>query len=130
LAAGQGQGAAGSTILPLVFTNTGHKGCTLYGYPGVSFLDASGKQIGFDAERTGGEEAIVTLGPGDQANAQLQYPEPGNFSAADCQQATAAAIRVYPPGQTTTLETKADFSVCTTEKGRASVHPITPGAGG
>ncbi|HVV77494.1 MAG TPA: DUF4232 domain-containing protein [Mycobacteriales bacterium] len=130
LTLGQGQGAAGSTILPLVFTNVGHKPCTLYGYPGVSFLDSNEKQIGVDAARTGGNKAIVTLGPGDQANAQLQVPEPGNFSSADCRQATAAFILVYPPDQKTTIETNTNLPVCTTEAGRSSVRPLTPGSGG
>jgi hypothetical protein len=130
LSAGQGQGAAGSTILPLVFTNTGSKACTLYGYPGVSFLDSAKAQIGVDAGRGGGEAAVVTLAPGGRASALLQVPEPGNFSPGDCKQATTAFVRVYPPDETHFIDTPQAIDICTTSGGRAVVQPVVPGNGG
>ena len=45
----QAGGAAGSTYLPVGFTNTSSSPCGLYGYPGMSFVtagDSSGSQIG------------------------------------------------------------------------------------
>jgi Protein of unknown function (DUF4232) len=126
---GQGQGAAGSTVLPLVFTNNGSKPCTMYGYPGVSFLDANENQIGAAAARSGGEEAVVTLAPGAAANAQLQVPDPGNFSPADCNQAKSTFIRVYPPGEKHFIEINEVVPICTTTAGVSSVRPVTPGNG-
>jgi hypothetical protein len=126
---GQSQGAAGSTFTPIVFTNVSKHACTLFGYPGVSFLDSTGAQVGVDATHDGGEEATVTLAPGDAANAQLQVPDPGNYSASQCKQANAATLRVYPPGDFTALSVADAMTVCTTSTGAANVHPVTPGAG-
>jgi hypothetical protein len=127
---GQSQGAAGSTIVSIVFKNLGKKACTIYGYPGVSFLDPNAKQLGQPADRRGGEQAVVTLGSGDFANAQLRIPDPGNFDPADCNAATSASLKVYPPGETEFLQLNFAMSVCTTEEGRAVVQPVVPGTGG
>jgi hypothetical protein len=126
LSLGQSQGAAGSTFTPIVFTNASKHACTLYGYPGVSFLDSTGAQVGVDATHDGGEEATVTLAPGQAANAQLQLPDPG---VAQCQTAKAATLRVYPPGDFTALSVADPVTICKSAKGAANVHPVTPGAG-
>ena len=42
---GGSQGAAGTEILPLIFTNTSSALCTLQGYPGVSAVIANGVQL-------------------------------------------------------------------------------------
>lgn len=130
LSLGQAQGAAGSAIMPIVFTNTGSSACTLYGYPGVSFLDASGKQLGADAKHNGGEEAIVTLAPNATANAMLQMPNPGNYGAGVCQPAQSAQLRVYPPGDFKPLTIAYVTTVCTSKQGWSSVSTVTPGSGG
>jgi hypothetical protein len=129
LSIGQGQGAAGSTIVPVILTNKGSDGCTLFGNPGVSFLDANGNQLGASAKFTGSERATVTLAPNGSANAQLQIPNPGNFSPTDCNQATSSRLRVYPPGDRTSLTIAFSESVCTTQQGVTMVGPVTPGAG-
>lgn len=129
MALGQEQGAAGSTIVPIVFTNTSSTPCTLFGYPGVSFLDASHKQIGLPAARRGGQEATVTLGPGDEANAQLSIPNPGNFSPSDCNVENSSFLLVYPPGETHSLEVSESTQVCSTAAGRSVVLPVAPGSG-
>jgi hypothetical protein len=128
LSLGQGQGAAGSTVLPIVFTNTSKHACTLLGYPGVSFLDASGTKVGADATHNGGEEATVSIAPGDDANAQLQLPDPGVVGA-DCKPANTATMRVYPPGDFAALSVGFQQTVCTSTNGAANVHPVTPGDG-
>jgi len=51
--ASQAGGAAGSTYVPVDFTNTSGSPCGLYGYPGMSFVtagDGSGSQIGAAAQ--------------------------------------------------------------------------------
>jgi hypothetical protein len=130
IALGGGQGAAGTTFVSIVFTNTGSKPCTLYGYPGVSFLDSSGKPLGVPATHSGGEEGVVTLAPKGTANAQLGLPDTGNFSAADCQQATSAQLQVYPPGDFSALTIADKAQICTTSQGATSITPVTPGSGG
>ena len=129
LSIGQGQGAAGSTIVPVVLTNKGSDGCTLFGHPGVSFLDANGNQLGVGAVFSGNEPATVTLAPKGSANAQVQIPNPGNFSPADCHPATSSRLRVYPPGNRASLTIAYSESVCTSKQGAAMVSPVTPGAG-
>src|SRR5437763_2774112 len=46
---GPGGAAAGSTYMPIEFTNTGSVSCTLHGYPGVSARSTS--QLGSPASR-------------------------------------------------------------------------------
>ena len=54
VAVNQGGGAAGTIYYPLEFTNLSGRTCSLFGFPGVSALDAQGRQLGSPAnwERT------------------------------------------------------------------------------
>ena len=63
---GNPNGTAGAIHYTITFHNTGSTSCTLYGYPGVSFLTASGAQIGAPAVRQGGSSATVTARPRGQ----------------------------------------------------------------
>jgi hypothetical protein len=131
LSLGQGQGAAGSTYTPIVFTNTGSTACELHGYPGVSFVDASGHQIGVPAtEDTGKVKTVKLTAGGGTANALLRQPNPGNFDPSACQQTTATKLRVYPPGETVALFLADPAPVCATHAGRAGVRPVAAGTGG
>jgi hypothetical protein len=127
---GQGQGTAGSTYTPIVFTNTGSSRCELQGYPGVSFVDANGVQIGTPARETPSQRRTVKLASGASANAPLQQPDPGNFDPPTCQPTTADRLRVYPPGDKQALFIKDHVQVCTTKTGRTSVSVVIPGSGG
>ena len=49
VAADQGDGAAGTAYVPLEFTNLSHHTCTLHGFPGVSAISSSGRQLGSPA---------------------------------------------------------------------------------
>jgi len=97
---GQGQGAAGSVYEPLRFTNNGARACTLYGYPGVSFVTAgSGDQVGVPASRNPQHPArTVILSPGARADAVVQVVDHGNYGAEQCQATPVSGLRVYPPG--------------------------------
>ena len=130
LSLGQAQGAAGSTIVPIVLKNASDEACTLFGRPGVSFLDANGNQLGVGATFGGDGPATVTLAPGESANALLKIPDPGNFSPADCTPANSSRLRVYPPGDKVALTADYVASVCTSAQGAAQVSPVTPGEGG
>ncbi len=131
LSISSGQGAAGSSYQPIVFTNTGSKPCSLYGYPGVSFVDSSGHQLGLPASHSGGSKQLVTLaGHGGTASALLQEPDPGVFSPANCKQTTASQVKVYPPNQTGALFAADPVVICTTKKGRTSVRTVVVGASG
>ena len=100
-----GQGAAGSIIYSLQFQNVGQSSCTLFGNPGVSLVASqSGPQLGAAAIFVNHSEAVtVTLHPGATASATLQIAEAGNYPQSSCNEAPAAGLRVYPPGQTASL---------------------------
>ncbi len=116
---GKGNGTAGSVYVPLQFRNNGSSACTLYGYPGVSYVTgATGQQVGSAAERTApvaGEtvEQVVTLAPGSVAQATLQEIDVGNFPASTCSPVAVRGLRVYPPGQTAAAFIPAATRGCT-----------------
>jgi hypothetical protein len=130
LSLGTGQGTAGKTYQPVVFTNTASKPCTLFGYPGVSFVDANGNQLGKAAAHDTGSKQLVTLAPqGGTASALLGVPDPGVFSPANCQQLTASKLKVYPPNQTHALLVSDPAMICT-KAGRSTIRPVVPGSTG
>ena len=95
---GSPSGTAGAIHYTITFHNTGSASCTLYGYPGVSFLTASGGQIGAPAVRQGGSSTTVTLAPGGNAYSSVAVTDPGIPPCSS--QGTATQVRIYPPGQT------------------------------
>ena len=94
-------GAAGSIYYPLDFTNISGSPCTLFGYPGVSFVTGqSGTQLGRAATRNPVAHPVtITLAPGDVAHATLQVAEAGNYDPAQCSPVTAHWLKVFPPDQ-------------------------------
>lgn len=102
LTLGQAQGAAGSTKLPLVFTNTGGRTCVLDGFPGVSYVQggADGAQVGAAATRSGQSAGPVTLAPDATATAMVRAVEVQNYPEDTCVPTPVAGLRVYPPNDT------------------------------
>jgi hypothetical protein len=100
---GQPEGAAGSTIYPLVFTNDGSASCVLDGYPGVSMVTAeNGAQIGASATHAGGQPAeSQTIQPGSSVQALLKVAIAQNF--AGCTPVSAAGLQVSPPGSSSAV---------------------------
>jgi hypothetical protein len=130
LSIGIGQGTAGTSYQVLVLTNTGSKSCTLFGYPGVSFVTSGGALIGRPSSRDRGPVRTITLPAGGAANALSRQPEPGNFAASVCRPKTADRVRVYPPGQTVALFASNHVQVCSTGAGRTGIGPMLAGNGG
>ena len=128
----QGGGAAGSTYLPINFTNTSGAKCALYGYPGVSFVTGpGGTQIGAAATRASGASSVsVTLAAHATAHAWLQVVEAGNYPASTCQPVTAHWLKVYPPGNTAASYIGHSFPACSSGKATVlTVMPVRSGAG-
>jgi len=98
---GGSQGAAGTEILPLIFTNTSSALCTLQGYPGVSAVIANGVQLGQPATREKFTPTpLIALEPGQTTVATFTYASP----TIACPSPTLAlGLRVYPPNQTAAL---------------------------
>jgi hypothetical protein len=121
-------------VTDLLFTNVGSSTCTLDGFPGVSFLDVGGKQIGAAASRNRQPAKLITLRPHETAASALQVAEAANYPAASCRPRTAVALRVYPPGTRVAviLQSRARTQVCTTASQgsggqQAHVAPVRQG---
>jgi hypothetical protein len=95
---GVSQGTAGTIYQVVVLTNTSASSCTLYGYPGVSFVTGQGgSQVGKPASKNKAvTPALVTLAPGSQANLLLAVHDAGAFS--NCQPTNVGWLKIYPPG--------------------------------
>ncbi|OYD67055.1 DUF4232 domain-containing protein [Rhodococcus sp. OK302] len=94
---GQAGGAAGSTELPLVFTNTSSRTCNLDGFPGVSYVTvASGNPVGAPATRSG-SGSVVSLAPGSAGTAMVRATNVENYPADQCGVTEVAGLQVYPP---------------------------------
>ena len=102
---GPGNGAAGSTFIPIVFTNTTSSSCSLFGYPGVSFVTGQGgSQIGLAASRDPTQPASsIVLAAGGVAHATLRVVQADNFPAAACKPTAVSTLKIFPPGQTDAL---------------------------
>jgi len=119
---GAGNGAAGSTYYPIEFTNRSGSACTLYGFPGVSFVSAASKQVGAAAtEDPTYPRQLVTLAPGATAHASLRVVDAGNYPASTCKPVTVRRLRIFPPNQTTALY----ISLAATACSNASVQILT-----
>ena len=132
LASNQGGGAAGSTYVPIDFTNTSGAACSLSGYPGVSFVTGlGGTQIGAAATRAPGVSSVsVTLAAHATAHAWLQVVEAGNYPASTCHPVTAHWLKVYPPGNTAASYIGHSFPACSSGKATVlTVMPVRAGAG-
>jgi hypothetical protein len=97
VAFGEPDGAAGSTFIPLIFTNTGSDPCTLEGFPTVEFVgDGDGTQVGDAAteDTATSPVEVITLDPGTSAEATLKITTAGNV----CEPVDVDGFRVIPPG--------------------------------
>ena len=132
--AGQAGAAAGSTYVPVDFTNTASTPCGLYGYPGMSFVtsgDGSGRQIGAAAQQNPGfGKVAVRLTAGGEAHAWLQVTQAANYPSSTCQPVTAHWLRVYAPGETEALYVSHSFSACSSAGVQLlTVMPVRSGQG-
>jgi hypothetical protein len=128
----QSGGAAGSTYVPIDFTNTSPASCEMYGSPGVSFVTAEGgPQLGAAAARVAGIGAVtVVLHAGTTAHAWLQVAEAGNYPSSICHPVTAHWLRVFPPGETAAAYVEHSFAACSSAKAAIlTVYPTRSGEG-
>jgi len=129
---GVSQGAAGSVYQVLDFTNISNATCTLYGYPGVSL--AGGQpvtQVGLAAgEDPTTPRKLVTLAPGQVANALLRIVDALNFPASRCGPAKTQWLQVYPPNQTTPIYLAYKTTACSKPVRILTVSVVQPGSGG
>lgn len=132
----QGGAAAGSTYVPIDFTNIGSSTCTLFGYPGVSAVSSpSGGQLGRAATRNAAAAAaLVTLVPGGVAHATIQVAAARDYSPSQCSPVTAHYLRIYPPNQFTAIYARYTVLVCSAKLphslgSQLRVFVVRPGPG-
>jgi len=116
LAQAENYSAHGQIDIVFTLTNEASTPCTLTGYPGVSFLNGAGSQVGPDATRHQSPEPAVTLAP--NARAAFQEVDP---QAACPDSPRGTQIRVFPPNQTASLSLPVQVYVC-----RPSITAVSP----
>ena len=95
---------AGQENFPIVLTNASGRTCTVRGFPGAAFLNASGTQLGDDPQRESSSTATtVTLKPGQSAWAGLTFSNPEISGA---KTATPSWLAVTPPDEEDSLHVK------------------------
>lgn len=121
-----GGGAAGSVYYPLAFRDTSARPCTLYGYPGVSFLWPDGKQAGGAASRDPQViPSAVALRPGGSARALLRVADALAWPVALCVPAPVHRLRVYPPGSHVPLVLRFSTVTCSRKVPPALGSPLS-----
>ncbi|NMO52621.1 DUF4232 domain-containing protein [Actinoplanes sp. TBRC 11911] len=132
LTLGRGSAAAGTQHQFLVFTNKSGQPCTLYGYPGVSWVAGDqGTQVNDPFQRIDPDHRThLTLAPGQQANAVLVTHTAENYPAATCKPVPVRGFRVYPPDETAAVFVAQASTACSVHGvGLAQVQPLTAGPG-
>lgn len=123
ISVGPPNGAAGHVGFEISFRNDSTATCLLSGYPGVSFLDASGKQIGVPVTRNPMAHTPVTVAPDATAYALLVTMNP---DVANCPAGVASRIRIYPPNETAPAFVAAvsGLRVCAAQSAPGYVNPV------
>jgi Protein of unknown function (DUF4232) len=129
---GLAQGAAGSTYQVIDFTNISNVTCTLYGYPGVSLAGGHPvTQVGPGAaEDPTTPRKLVTLAPGQVANALLRIVDALNYPTSKCGPVKTQWIQIYPPNQTTPAFVAYNTTACSKPVKILTVSTVKPGSGG
>jgi hypothetical protein len=130
--AGTAQGAAGSLYQSIDFTNASSASCTLYGYPGVSLAaGSSAAQVGAAAARsTTAAATVVTLAPGQTANALLRIVQALNYPQATCSPTATTYLRIYPPDETHAVLLPFKSTGCTSDSVKLlTIGVVQAGAG-
>src|SRR4051794_22484523 len=128
VASDPGGGAAGSTYESLIFTNAAGHACTLFGYPGVSFVAGDrGAQVnnGFTRDAAAGRPTVRLL-PGKRAHATIRIVNWQNLPDDVCKPVPVRGLRVYPPDESAAVFVSRPQKACSAKgQGVGSVSAIT-----
>ncbi len=119
------EGGAGNIYTTLALRNVGRGSCVTRGYPGVSLVDARGRQIGRPATRVARPGPLIVLRPGGAASTVVHTLNPG-VGTTDCLP-PSFFLRVYPPDAYTSLLVRARLSECLEH---LEVRSLTAGTSG
>jgi hypothetical protein len=106
--------AAGTSLIPLDFTNVGVASCRLTGFAAVSFVtSSSGHQVGPDAtvDRSLSADSL-RLVAGANAHLWLRLVQAADLPSTRCEPKTVAGLVVKLPGQVTTIFVAHPFMTC------------------
>jgi hypothetical protein len=121
-------GTAGSSYYNLELSNLSGRTCVMRGYPGVSALSLTGRQVGTAAGRqTGSRARTVTLAPRQTATVTLQVVDVYNYPQSRCLRTLAAGLRVFPPNNTSAREVTYPFEACRGKARFLGVGPVMRG---
>lgn len=112
-----GSGYAGGAVYELEISNISARACTLYGFPGVSALGSNGHQLGSPASWDHAHPSrLLTLSPGATAHAVLRIVDVSVFGNPQqpCHPTKAAALRIIPPNDRTSIKIPFSFNACAT----------------
>jgi hypothetical protein len=123
-----GQGATGHGELGFALRNSSGALCHTLGYPGIQFLDGSGRPLPTASTRTTQDYFGTTplesllVGPGATFSFRIGVTH-GIASSAGC--TTASGLAVIPPNDTASLRVALRGGAY--ECGTATVSPVRPG---
>ncbi|MCX3063171.1 DUF4232 domain-containing protein [Streptomyces beihaiensis] len=117
LSMGKPQGAAGSFLYPIRFTNTSTHTCDLRGYPGVSAVNVGHGQIGSPATRNAHSVSTVAVRPDHTVYATIRTNDPDVVSSC---RPTSTYVRVYPPASYQSVLIPYHLRVC----GAFEINPV------
>jgi Protein of unknown function (DUF4232) len=126
---GDNEGAAGSVITSIDFTNTSGVTCTLYGYPGVSLSEGSPyTQVGMSsAWNSATPKTLVTLAPGAVASSVLKITDAYNYPSGTCDPTPTTYLVVYPPNNSVPIHLKYSAVTCADQIQTMTANAITAG---
>ena len=116
---GGGDAGAGNLYRYLVLTNHSGTTCHVTGFPGLSMLDAHGKQIGAPATYQQLAHSPVVLRPGQSASDTIH-----TINQQGTCLPTSPKLRIYPPGSRQWIDFPGQVTNCDDE------FEITPFTGG
>lgn len=120
-------GAAGTQELTYSLTSTGTSTCTLYGYPGMALLGASGQHLRTTVERGGTlsfediSPSTVHLSQGQTAYFNVGYSDVPTGTTT-C--SNAHAVEITPPTNTTHVTVTAPLGILACDNGTLHVSAV------
>jgi hypothetical protein len=119
------QGWKGMVYDDVDFINRTSQPCTLYGYPGISFVTATGQLLGEPAvELPNPPRTLQTVDPGHSVFAFLEIKDTSEMFPQQCGPVDSAYLRVYPPNQAAPILVPWTMQVCSGPLAQLSVEAV------
>jgi hypothetical protein len=128
---GTGGAGAGTYHTNLVLTDKSTHSCTLYGYPGVSWVAGdNGTQVNDPFERESGTKKTITLKPGGVAHVVLVTHSALAYPTEKCKPVQVRGLRIYPPDETASIFLSRPTTECSAKGvNLGQVEPAASGPG-